>query len=328
MSFNIRSSAVYLPENIVTAEQLDERLDLTHGTCRRRYGVEKRHYSQPHETALYMGANAALEAMEAAGYTLEDMDLLIYASGTSFQALPYNAAGLLAQLGGGTGIASVDINSSCLSFLSALEYSHCLMKCQRHRRVLLVSSEVASVGIRESNVEAATLFADGAAAYILELSDDADGLITSLFRTYPEGYSLCQIRSGGSHYHPSVVGAEKLIEGSYFEMEGRKLYKYAAKLLPEFISDGLIRADLSVDDIDYIVPHQASYAGLAHISKRLGFNSDRVVDIFSSMGNQISVSIPCALHHLRTTYDIQPGQKVLLIGTAAGLSLGMGVITL
>lgn len=328
MSFKIRSSAVYLPEQAITAEQLDERLQLAPGACRRRYGVDRRHYAQPHETSLYMGAQAVRDALRAAQYSLEDIDLLVYASGTSFQALPYNAAGLLAQLGGGTGMASVDINSSCLSFLSALDYCHCLMACGRYRRVLLVSSEVASVGVRDSNVEAATLFADGAAAFILEASDNADGLTASSFRTYPEGYDLCQIRSGGSHYHPSAVGVETLIEGSYFEMEGRKLYKYAAKLLPEFIHDGLTAVDLTIDDIDYIVPHQASYAGLTHVSKRLGFDPERVVNVFATLGNQISVSIPSALHHLRSHNGLRPDHKILLLGTAAGLSLGMGVLTL
>ncbi|MBU2713387.1 3-oxoacyl-[acyl-carrier-protein] synthase III C-terminal domain-containing protein [Zooshikella harenae] len=328
MSFTIRTSACYLPAQTISAEEMDQRLNLPLGTCRQRYGVDYRHYASPHETALYMGAMAGKTALNKAGIALEEVDLLVCASGTSHQALPYNAAGILAELGAETPVASMDVNASCLSFLTALELCHCALQSGRYQRMMIISSEVAKVGVTDTKAETATLFADGAAAFILEASSSVGGLTSSLFQTFPEGYSLCQIRSGGSALHPARYDMEAVVSGCFFEMQGKALYKLVSKLAPEFIQQGLNKAGLTMADIDYIVPHQASYAGLAHLTQRLGFAQDKVINIFSSMGNQIAASIPIALHHLLVHQQPAAGKNVLLFGSAAGLSLGLGVLQL
>lgn len=328
MSFSIRASACYLPDRSIDAEDLDRRIGLKNGTSRKRYGVERRHYASPQENALYMGAQAARQALQNTDLSLKDIDLLLYASGTSHQALPYNAAGLLAELGGCPTLACMDINATCLSFISALEFSQCAFASGRYRRILIVSSELASVGIGNNDPEIATLFADGAAAFVLQADSNNIGLRPSLFRTYSEGYDYCQIRSGGSYFHPSRTDTQRFIDGAYFDMRGKQLYKLAAREMPGFLRDGLAKAGLRQSDIDYVVPHQASHSALAHLSKRLGFSSDIIINVFATMGNQIAASIPIALHQLRSGNPSLQGKNILLIGSAAGVSLGMGVLSL
>ncbi|ABC32181.1 3-oxoacyl-[acyl-carrier-protein] synthase III [Hahella chejuensis KCTC 2396] len=328
MSFVIRSSACYLPQGKVSAEELDQRLSLEPGTCRRRYGVDYRHYASPSETALFMGAEAARAALDRAELQWADIDLLVCASGTPHQALPYNAAGILAELQIAEPLATMDVNASCLSFLAALEFSHCAIASGRYRRVMIVSSEVAKIGVQDVKPETATLFADGAAAFVLEASKNSAGLLTSLFQTYPEGYSLCQIRAGGSGLHPTRNPMEAVAEGSYFEMHGKALYKMVSKLAPDFIRHGLGKAQLTLSDIAHIVPHQASHAGLAHLVHRLGLDNDKVVNLFATMGNQVAASLPIALDHLLRNKRVARGEQVMLFGSAAGLSLGLGVLSL
>lgn len=328
MPFIIRSSACYLPQKKVTAEELDTVLGLKEGTCRQRYGVAHRQYASAEESSLYMGAEAAKRALQEADMELEDIDLLLCACATSHQALPYNAAGMLYQLGASTPIASMDVNASCLSFLAALEVANDSIATGRYRRVLIISSEVANVGVKTDKAEIATLFADGAAAFIVEQSDDGVRLESSLFQTFPEGYSLCQIRAGGSAMHPSRHSLEAFTDAGYFEMQGKSLYKMVAKLAPNFIQQGLNQCNMALSEVDYVVLHQASHAGLLHLTKQLKIDSDKVINIFSTMGNQIAASLPIALHYLLTNKPTKKGQKILLFGSAAGLSLGLGVLTL
>ncbi|BCE03141.1 3-oxoacyl-[acyl-carrier-protein] synthase III C-terminal domain-containing protein [Marinicellulosiphila megalodicopiae] len=328
MAFKIIASATYLPKTIITSSELDQRLNLKPGTCSKRYGVQHRHFANFEETAVFMGCEAIKQALIDANLALMDIDLLISASGTSHQVLPYNGASILAELKDSHPIASMDINSSCLSFLSALDMAHCAIDSGRYKRILIVTSEVARVGITYDNPEISSLFADGAAAFILEADSESQGLVSSLFKTYPQGYEHCQIRSGGSFLHPSKTDLQTMVEGSYFYMDGKKVFKQVATLIKGFLDEGLQKAKLNKQDIQYIVPHQASHLGLKHIESRLGFKTQPMINIISTMGNQIAASIPIALDHLIKNHKPEKGSKILIIGSGAGLSLGMGVLSL
>ena len=328
MAFKIVSSATYLPALIITATELDDRLNLKHGTCFKRYGVEHRHFASDKETAVFMGCEVIKTVLNDAQLQLNDIDLLISASATSHQVLPYNAASLLAELDNPHHIASMDINSSCLSFISALEMAHCAISTGRYKRILIVSSEVSRVGITYDNPEISSLFADGAAAFILEADSQSLGLLSSSFKTYPKGYEHCQIRSGGSFLHPSKTDMDTFLAGSYFTMDGKKVFKQVASLISGFVESGLTKAQVSKDEIRYIVPHQASHLGLKHIETRLGFDNSHMVNIIAKMGNQIAASTPIALDYLLKNHDVKKQDKIMLLGTGAGLSLGMAVLSL
>ncbi|WP_409439873.1 3-oxoacyl-[acyl-carrier-protein] synthase III C-terminal domain-containing protein [Psychromonas sp. GE-S-Ul-11] len=328
MAFKIISSATYLPESTVSASELDKRLNLKQGTCSKRYGVEYRHFANEKESSVYMACETIKKALNDAELCLADIDLLINASATSHQVLPYNAASILAELDDPNHIASMDINSSCLSFLSALEMAHCALSTGRYQRILIVSSEVSRVGITYDNPEISSLFADGAAAFILEADSNSLGLISSHFKTYPKGYEYCQIKSGGSFLHPSKTNLETFMAGSYFQMNGRKIFKQVSSLISGFVDEGLEKAKAHKNDIQFIVPHQASYLALKHIETRLGFEKTQMINIIAKMGNQIATSIPITLDYLLKNHTIEQGNKIMILGTGAGLSLGMAVLSI
>uniref|UniRef100_UPI000B35F59F 3-oxoacyl-[acyl-carrier-protein] synthase III C-terminal domain-containing protein n=1 Tax=Thaumasiovibrio occultus TaxID=1891184 RepID=UPI000B35F59F len=276
-----------------------------------------------------MAADALALAFAEAQCDWQDIDLLIYASGTHHQALPYDAAGLLHHISCPHPVASFDINSTCLSFLTALDMAQAAIVAGRYQRIAIVSSELASPTTRHQEPEVSTLFADGAAAFIIEAAPERKGLQAIKFETHSYGYEYCQIRAGGSALNTRDTSYDALVRASQFDMQGKTLFRQAARLLPTFVSQTLRSAELSMAEIDAVIPHQASFLALARLPKLLQLESEKICNHVSWLGNQVSASIPTVLHLQRQAYgDNARGKKLLLLGTAAGLSLGMGVLTL
>ena len=214
---------------------------------------------------------------------------------------------------------------TCLSFLAGLDVAASLIACGRYRNILLVSSEIASKGLNwRGDLETAGNFGDGAVALVLQPPAAGTGTVTLLaaaFETHHEGVGHCYIPGGGTRRHPAFIPGDYAALG-YFHMSGREVFRLSSRVLPPFIDRLLASAGLRVADLDWVVPHQASRLGLDHIRKRLDIPAAKVVDIFDRYGNQIAASLPMALAALRQRADWRPGQKVMLVGTGAGLSLG------
>jgi 3-oxoacyl-[acyl-carrier-protein] synthase-3 len=311
-----------LPEHILTSAQLDAQLGLVAGSVARISGVTHRHVASRRENAASLGAIAARRALLAAGLALEQIDLVVCASGTMDQGMPCNAALLHRELGLGTsGIPAMDINASCLGFIAALDTLSWPLMAGRYQRILLVCSDIASCGLDWQQVEVCAIFGDGAAAVVLAASDGGSKILASNLKTYSEGADLCQIPAGGSRHHP------RRIDGPFepltsFSMQGKSVFRLAAKHLPLLVDELLEQAGLTQSQIDWVIPHQASQQAMQHAARRLGFAPEQVIDIFASHGNQVAASLPTALDIAIRDQRIQRGQRLMLIGTGAGLSLG------
>ncbi|MES1243679.1 MAG: 3-oxoacyl-[acyl-carrier-protein] synthase III C-terminal domain-containing protein [Acidobacteriota bacterium] len=322
----ILGTGSYLPVERVTSAALDERHGRAAGSTLARSGVETRHYAGPEETSSMMAAGALDQALAASGLAASDLDLLIATSAVPEQPMPTNAVLVQRALGlGDAGIPGFDVNASCLGFLFALETAMMGIAAGRYRRVGIVASEVASKGLDASDLETSSLFGDGAAAAVLGPSDGSSGSIEALrCATYSRGAYLCQMAAGGSRYN--VVTPPPRQEDYLFRMDGLAVFRLAAEKLPRFISEVLAEAGCAPEDIDVVIPHQASSLGLRYLRERLGFPADRVVDILAARGNQVSASMPAALHEAVSGVRLRRGQRALLLGTAAGLTLGAAVV--
>lgn len=313
-----------LPQQRLSSAELDLRLKLEPGTVERIGGVRNRAFANADETAASLAARAARLALEAAGVTAAQLDCVVAASGTMDQGMPCNAALIHRELGlGASGIAAFDINASCLGFIAALDQLSWPIAAGRYQRVLLVCADIASCGLDWQHLESATIFGDGAAAVVLGADGSGQGvrILASKLRTYSAGAEYCQIPAGGSRHHPSRV-ADGFLPLTHFAMQGKAVYRLASTHLPGFLEELLSDAQLHREQIDWVVPHQASRLAMDHLSRRLGFAADRVIDIFAEHGNQVAASLPTALDIARRDGRIQPGQRLLLLGTGAGLSLG------
>ena len=318
----IRGTGSYLPRRRLASEEVDARMGWAPGRCRARFGLGARHVADADETTSFMAAEAAGRALDMAGLRPGDLDLILGACGVMEQPIPSTAVLVQDRLGlGASGVPAYDVNATCLSFLQALDLAALKIAAGDARRVLVFSSDIASVGLDWSRPEAAAIFGDGAGAVVLEAGPGA--LLAHGFETYSEGRGACVLAAGGTRANPArgiAAGEDR------FAMDGAQAFRVASRHLPGFVSRLLARGGVERGALDCVVAHQASAQALRHAGRALRLGRERVVDIFARTGNQIAASIPTVLDHAVRSGRLRRGQTALLIGTSAGISLGGAVV--
>ncbi|GAV10757.1 beta-ketoacyl-ACP synthase III [Paenibacillus sp. NAIST15-1] len=319
----IIGTGVYLPKQRVTSDEMDRKLGVPAGWSLKKSEVRVRYFVE-NETAAEMGAFAAQAALQDAGLTFADIDCIVCASGTMQQPIPCTAALIQQAMGkGNSGVPSFDINSTCLSFLAALDVMSYLIAAGRYQRILIVSTEVASVGLNWEHKESAVLFGDGAAAVIVGQATayEQSRIAASLIETYSTGASYSEIRGGGTGLHAKYYDDARMSD-YMFHMDGQPIYKMASKLLPDFLERLLGSGNTTMSQFPLIIPHQGSAMAMRLISRKLGIAPEQLMNITSDHGNTIAASIPMGLHEAIHQGRVQRGDRILLLGTSAGLSLG------
>jgi 3-oxoacyl-[acyl-carrier-protein] synthase-3 len=324
-SRNVRilGTGKYLPKRKITASDMDKLLGMPSGWVLKKTDVALRHFVQD-ETASYMGAQAAQTALADAGLSFADIDCLVCASGSMEQPIPCTAVLIQKAMGEqASGVPAFDINSTCLSFLTALDVMSCLVDIERYRRILIVSTEVASNALNWQDKESAALFGDGAAAVVIGKSEagESSQVICASMKTYSQGAHLSEVRGGGTRYHPREY--TPLTENEFlFNMDGSAIFKMASKLLPDFVADLLKMASSSIADISLVIPHQGSAMAMRLLQRKLGISDEQLIYITPDHGNTIAAAIPMGLHEAIRQQRMKRGDRILLLGTSAGLSLG------
>jgi len=321
----ILSTGVAVPDNCVTSSELDKMQRHAHGYCEHRSGVAQRYIADASLRQSKLGAQALQEALRRAGLAAAGLDLVIAACAVPEQAMPATAVFIAQQTGVSAGTPAFDINASCLGFMVALRLAAGLLHDRQYSRIGLVAVDLPSRGIDWDAPEASLIFGDGAAAVILERGAGPAGIEGFRYATYPEGARLCQIRGGGTAHNPrTAVQASDYL----FQMDGKGVFRLASQYMDAFLKNLLGEAGVTLADIDLVVPHQASHLGMEHMRRQLRIPPERMVDIYARHGNQVAASLPSALHHAIDSQRAPPGSRLLLIGTAAGLSLGGMVLSL
>lgn len=315
----------YLPRQRVDSAQIEDRVGLPRGWSLENSGVAFRHWAEPEtERASWMGAQAALQACERAGIEPGSVDLIVNASGSAERAIPDGGPLLQRELGlGRSGIASLSVHATCLSFVAALELAAERIHHGRIERALVVSSEIASVGLDFANPEVCTLFGDGAAAAVLERAapDSPSRIHRIAWRTMGEGVEITTLRGGGSWRPP--LGPNTVPADALFSMQGQAALRSGIRLVPH------VMRRLGLDDmaaraaLRWVAPHQASRAAL-DVIEQIGFAGAAMVRTLEHTGNCIAASIPLALEQGVREGQIRRGDTGILLGTGAGLS-GVGL---
>lgn len=316
----------YLPARVVMNDELEAQLGLAPGWIFDRTGVRERRRAEG-ESASGMAASAAREALAMAGLTPADLTAIIGASSTPQQAIPCTAVFVQREIGAPEGVASCfDVNATCLSFLAAFDVAARLVAAGAHRHVLVFSSENVSHSMNPHEPESAVLFGDAAVAVIVShAGDTSSALHCTRLQTWHSGAELSQISGGGTLHHPndpSTTTAHNL-----FAMRGPQLFRKAAPLLLPFMDALCTDAGWQRGEIAAVVPHQASRHGIELGWKLLGFREAQIVQNLAVRGNCIAASMPLALAEAIASGRIRRGDRVLLFGLAAGLSLGGAAIT-
>jgi len=322
----IIATGVAVPGTVLVHDELDRRLGLEQGSTFKATQIRSRFISTT-ETAASLAADACRATLANSGLAWEDIDCLVAASGTMDQALPYNAAMIHAELGlAGQRRTTFDICASCMSFLTAMDVCGSLLETGRFRRIMIVSADISTFTTDPANLRENGIFGDGAAACIIEKAEDGDAsaIIGSVSVTLSEGVDLCAIPAGGSRFHRRVPGSNA---DAVFQMKPRPLFAIVAAELPKTLSRLLDQTGTAMDDISLVVPHQASYLAVRHIIKILQIDPAKVVNISETHANQVGASLPTALHHGLCQHQPRRGEKILLLGAGAGVSIGAMILT-
>ncbi|GGI82326.1 beta-ketoacyl-ACP synthase III [Legionella impletisoli] len=318
LNVKIIGTGHYLPKKKIDSNALDQQLNLPNGTVEKKSGLKSRYFASDEETTSYMAAEAAKEALFNAGIKPEDLDVIISANGAPEQLLPCSAALIQQKLGlSESNVACFDLNSTCLSFLTALDVGSYLIAGKRYNCALIVSSDMPSVGLNWSDMETCTIFGDGAGACVIEQSHEGSRVIASHMITNSTGVDYCHLKAGGTRYPPASDYDKTL---GLFNMDGKNVFKLASQMVSLMQEALFAKAGCKLTDIHWVVPHQASQLAMNHVRKRLGIPSEKFVDIFATHGNQMAASMPTALHYLVKNKLIERGQIVYFLGTGAGLS--------
>ena len=326
--FTLAGWGAYRPANTVPSTALDVAGGQAAGWTQAQFGIAERGVSSPQETSSMMGAAACRTALERAGWDEGAFDVLIGGCGVMEQPIPSTSALVQDRLGlGASGIAAFDVNQTCLSFMTALDIAAMGLTSGRWKRALVFSADIATAGLDPANAKTRSIFGDGAAAVAIEAGDGPAGLLASRFATFGQHHALAQLRSGGTKLRVSE-GYDALLAGSYFEMDAFGIFKAAAKALPGVINGALADAGMSRDDLSRVICHQASAPGVEHVRRLFAPIEDRVVNIFATHGNQIAASIPTCLAHALESGAAKAGDRIMLLGTAAGISAGAMVVQL
>lgn len=314
MKVRVTGVALAAPGHVETAAELAPRIGRSERWIVTRAGVSERRVAD-----LPMEQMAALAVRAALGDG-PPPDLLINASLTPVQLIPDSSVFIQQELGwSGLGIPSWSVHATCLSFVVALQQAAALVSAGVYRRVVVVSAETGTRNRDFEEPESAALIGDGAGAALVEPTPDGQdsALLGFEMSTWPDGASLAEIRGCGTRRFPLDPATER---GDYlFHMNGPALYRNLFEKVDQLIERLVSRAGLRRQDVDLVVPHQASGPALASL-ERLGFAPERTVSVIHLYGNCIAASIPMALAHAVGEGRINRGQTVLLIGTGAGLS--------
>lgn len=291
------------------------------------YEDQVRHHLLRGQTLLDLVEPAVADALSMAGLTLEDMDLIVGGMATPLQPLPCNASIILERLSDcKCNIPTMDINTSCTSFVTALDVVSYMVDAGRYKNVLIVSGDTASAALNPNQKESFELFSDAATAFVITKAEENEtsGIIYSNQMTWPKGVHDTEIRGGGALLSGFQFN-EETKENFYFDMKGPKVLSLCAKVLPDFAKKCIEESGVAKEELDHIYPHQASKA-LRMIMPRMGFEQGTYVDEVKDLGNMISAAIPYVLCEGIESGSVKRGDKILLVGTAAGLTANYMVL--
>lgn len=319
MNMRILGTGSALPCSILTNDDIAKFVETSDEWIKERTGIGMRHVSTG-ETVASLAAKACGNALENAGKKAEDVDLIIVATCSPEMALPCAACQVQAEIGANNAVA-YDLNAACSGFLFALNTAYAYIQAGIYKNALIAGSEVLSKIVDWTDRNTCILFGDGAGAVYVE-AEDAPGFYS--FVQHANGNKGSVLDCGTRDIVNPLVSEDKLCK--YVNMDGREIFKFAVGTIPVCIEEALKKADLSVDDVDLFVLHQANLRIITSIAKRLNVSMDKFPTNVERVGNMSSAAIPVLLDECNRNGIIKKDMKVVLSGFGAGLTYGATVM--
>jgi len=322
------STGMYVPERVVTNQELEGYMDTSDEWIRQRSGVEERRWAAEDEGGSDMAKVAAERALEAAGMEADEIDCIIVATISPDHFFPGTGVFLQRKLGV-KNVPCLDVRNQCTGFLYGLEIADAFIKTGQHRRVLLVGAEVHSSGLTLSTEgrDTAVLFGDGAAVAILGPTEDGDRGVLAV-RTHADGRHAEKLWAPApTCIKKPFVTKEMIDEGlTRPHMEGREVFKHAITKMPAVLHEVLELAGCSLEDLAMVIPHQANLRISQAVAKGLGLAEDKMYSNIQRYGNTTAASIPIALHECVGEGRIQRGDLVGFTAFGSGFTWGGALV--
>ncbi|MCW9014947.1 MAG: ketoacyl-ACP synthase III [Gammaproteobacteria bacterium] len=311
----ITGTGSYLPERILTNAEMETIVDTTDQWIRERTGITQRHIAADDEFTCDLAEHAARNAMEAAGKTKVDIDLIIVATTTPDRIFPSTAC-LLQQKLDIHGCTAFDVQAVCTGFVYALGIADNFIKAGSAKCALVIGAETLSRILDWTDRTTCVLFGDGAGAVIVEASEEP-GILSSHLHADGSYEHLLNVPYGVSN------GLDKLKAGeAHITMKGNEVFKMAVNTLGRIVDETLAANNMEKSDIDWLVPHQANIRIINATAKKLRMNSDHVVMTVDKQGNTSAASVPLALDTAVRDGRIKKGETVLLEAFGGGFTWG------
>jgi 3-oxoacyl-[acyl-carrier-protein] synthase-3 len=308
----------YLPPRVVTNAEFAARLDTSDAWIRERTGIEQRHIADASQTSSDLALEASRAAVAAAGVKAQDLDLIVVATSTPDYVFPSTACLLQAKLGVHNS-AAFDLQAVCSGFVYALATADSFIRAGTHKRALVVGSEVFSRILDWNDRGTCVLFGDGAGAVVLA-ADAKPGLHASV------------LHADGSHAGilcvPGNVSGGRILGSPFVQMQGGQVFKFAVKVLDEVARETVAAAGMRLEDVDWLIPHQANVRILEATAKKLGLPRERLVVTVDHHGNTSAASVPLALDEFVRAGKIRAGHRVLMQGVGGGFTWGATLATM
>jgi 3-oxoacyl-[acyl-carrier-protein] synthase-3 len=310
----------YLPEKVLTNEDLARMVDTSDAWVRQRTGIAERHIAAEGEVTSDLAVAAARAALATAGLVPDDIDLIVLATATPDNTFPASAVTVQEKLGMAGG-AAFDIQAVCSGFVYALTTTDALIRAGQAKKALVIGAETFSRILDWTDRSTCVLFGDGAGAVVL-------GAVEQSGDTGDRGLLTAHLRSDGRHKEKLYVDGGPSSTGTvgHLRMEGREVFKYAVAAIGDVMDDAFRATGFTADDIDWFVPHQANIRIIDGSAKKFGIPDEKVIKTVAQHGNTSAASIPLALSVAARDGRLKQGDLLLLESMGGGFTWGSAII--
>ncbi|HAV77727.1 MAG TPA: 3-oxoacyl-ACP synthase [Anaerolineae bacterium] len=308
-----------VPEQILTNDDLSKMVDTNDEWIRDRTGIRERRIVRENESTATLALGASLKALKVANLRPTDLDLIICSSSSPEYIFPATACLVQDQIGA-TKAGAFDLLAACSGFIYATNMAAQAIRSGSIKNALVIGSETLSRFVNWKDRNTCILFGDGAGAFILQASERPGGVYSAVMHSDGSGGDLLTLQGGGSK-HPATEAT--IHQGKHFiEMDGKEVFRFATRVMAQATREALDAAGISLEEVDWIVPHQANIRIIEAAARGLKMPMDKFVVNLERYGNTSTASIPIAAVEAVEKGDIKSGDKLVMVGFGAGLTWG------
>ncbi len=315
-----------VPKAVVTNEDLTKLYDTSDEWIYTRTGIKERRMVSGDESAFELGVDAAKNALAKSDIKADDIELIIVATSAPSQLYPAMGCRIQAELGIPNNIPAFDITAACTGLIYALSIARGYIASGMYKNILIVATDNNSKLLDWSDRSCSILFGDGAGAMVVTASEDGvDDIISIDIKSDGSIGNIIEFNLAGKNCPLVEPNTEK---PQFITMNGKEVYRFVARVLPEYVEQLVANAGMKNEDIDYLIPHQANLRIIQAVQERLGYSEDKVITNIERFGNTSAASIPLALVESVEQGKVKLGSTAILTGFGAGMTWGGAIVRL